>query len=44
MRIYVNERPAGDVLPDLAFYNAFPRIWLGDKPADHELKRALVGN
>jgi len=43
MRIYVNDKPVGETLPDLAFYNAFLRIWLGEKPAGSELKQALIG-
>ncbi len=43
MRIYVNDKPVGETLPDLAFYNAFLRIWLGEKPAGSELKQALMG-
>jgi hypothetical protein len=31
-------------VPDIAFYNAILRIWLGDKPADLSLKAALLGN
>jgi hypothetical protein len=33
----------GEALPDAAFYNALLRIWLGQKPADDELKTALLG-
>lgn len=43
MQVLVNGKRVGDVLPDIAFYNAFLRIWLGDKPADSSLKPALVG-
>lgn len=43
MKIYVNGKQLGETLPDLAFYNAFLRIWLGDKPAGAELKTALIG-
>lgn len=44
MHILVNDKRVGDVLPDIAFYNAFLRIWLGDKPADSSLKQAWLGN
>lgn len=40
---YLNGKKIGDLMPDLAFYNAVLRIWLGDKPADHALKLALLG-
>lgn len=33
----------GDPLPDVAFYNAVLRIWLGDHPVDDSLKPALLG-
>lgn len=44
MHVLVNDKRIGDVLPDLAFYNAFLRIWLGDKPADNNVKQAWLGN
>jgi hypothetical protein len=39
----LNGKPIGPLLPDLAFYNAILRIWLGDKPVDSALKPALLG-
>ena len=39
----LNGRKLGDPIPDLAFYNAVLRIWLGDKPVDRSLKPALLG-
>lgn len=30
-------------LPDVAFYNALLKIWLGEKPADSSLKPQLLG-
>jgi len=39
----LNGKKVGEVLPDLAFYNAILRIWLGDKPADSSLKAAMLG-
>ncbi len=43
MHVLVNDKRVGEVLPDLAFYNAFLRIWLGEKPVDNSLKQALLG-
>ncbi|RZI42830.1 lipoprotein transmembrane [Herbaspirillum sp. HC18] len=43
MHVLVNDKRVGEVLPDIAFYNAFLRIWLGDKPVDRMLKGALLG-
>jgi len=31
-------------VPDVTFYNALLRIWLGDKPVDRSLKPALLGD
>ena len=39
----LNGKNIGEVVPDLIFYNAIMRIWIGDKPADSSLKRALLG-
>ncbi len=39
----VNGKVTGETLPDLAFYNAVLRIWLGDHPAQDDLKEALLG-
>lgn len=39
----LNGKKIGEVLPDLAFYNAILRIWIGDKPADSSLKPLLLG-
>lgn len=41
--ITLNGKSISDPLPDLAFYNAMLRIWLGDKPADASLKTGLLG-
>ena len=35
--------PMGEPMPDIAFYNAVLRIWLGDSPAQDDLKDALLG-
>jgi hypothetical protein len=40
---YLNGKKIGDLMPDVAFYNAVLRIWLGDKPVDSALKPALLG-
>ena len=39
----VNGKKLGDPIPDVNFYNAILRIWLGDKPVDKSLKPALLG-
>ncbi len=41
--IHLNGKALAEPLPDLAFYNALLKIWLGDKPADSSLKPALMG-
>lgn len=41
--IHLNGKKVSDVLPDLGFYNAILRIWLGEKPVDTRLKPALLG-
>ena len=42
-QIHVNGKTVGEVLPELNFYNAFLKIWLGDKPADNALKQGMLG-
>jgi len=42
-RIVVNGQPRGEPISGPAFFTALLRIWLGDKPADSSLKRALLG-
>lgn len=39
----LNGKKIGETMPDLAFYNAVLRIWLGDKPVDASLKPAMLG-
>jgi len=39
----LNGKKIGDAIPDVNFYNAILRIWLGDKPVDKSLKPALLG-
>lgn len=39
----LNGKKIGEVMPDVAFFNAILRIWLGDKPVDSSLKPRLLG-
>lgn len=39
----LNGKKMGEPYPDIAFNNAILRIWLGDKPVDHGLKKAMLG-
>jgi ribosomal protein L9 len=39
----LNGKKLGEPIPDVNFYNAILRIWLGDKPVDRSLKPALLG-
>ncbi|AXA93243.1 chalcone isomerase family protein [Massilia sp. YMA4] len=39
----LNGRKIGETVPDVAFYNAILRIWLGENPADNSLKGKLLG-
>lgn len=41
--ITLNGKQLGSALPDIGFYNAILRIWLGSNPADNLLKPALLG-
>jgi len=41
--IHLNGKSLGEPLPDLAFYNALLKIWLGDKPVDTSLKPLILG-
>lgn len=41
--LLLNGKPMAEALPDIAFYNAILKIWLGEKPADSALKPALLG-
>ncbi|WP_229421949.1 MULTISPECIES: chalcone isomerase family protein [Massilia] len=38
-----NEKKIGEIVPDIAFYNAILRIWMGEHPVDTHLKTALLG-
>lgn len=39
----LNGKKMGEVIPDVAFYNAVLKIWLGENPADSSLKPRLLG-
>ena len=41
--ITLNGKQLGQPLPDVAFYNAILRIWIGANPADSTLKPQLLG-
>lgn len=43
MQCVLNGKKLGDVVPDLAFYNAVLKIWIGEKPVDSMLKPKLLG-
>ena len=42
-QVFVDGKPAGEIIKEPEFYNALLRIWLGDKPADAKLKDQLLG-
>jgi hypothetical protein len=42
-RITVNGQPKGASIAGEDFYTAMLRIWLGDKPADGDLKKGILG-
>jgi hypothetical protein len=42
-RVVVNGKPQGSAIAGEDFYTAVLRIWLGDKPADADLKKGMVG-
>jgi hypothetical protein len=42
-RMTVNGRPAGLPIAGEDFYQALLRIWLGEKPVQDDLKKALLG-
>ena len=39
----LNGKKIGEAVPDVNYYNAVLKIWLGDKPVDSSLKPALLG-
>jgi NADH dehydrogenase/NADH:ubiquinone oxidoreductase subunit G len=42
-QVVVNGKPAGKPIAGADFYKALLKIWLGDKPVQDDLKRALLG-
>jgi hypothetical protein len=42
-RVLVNGAPKGKPIAGDEFYRALLRIWLGDKPVDGDLKKAMLG-
>lgn len=42
--LQLNGKRLLDPLPDVAFYHALLKIWLGDKPVDNKLKLAMLGD
>ncbi|MDP1979016.1 chalcone isomerase family protein [Undibacterium sp.] len=40
--VALNGKKMGDPYPDIAFYNALLRIWLGESPVDRSLKKAML--
>ncbi|BBB68837.1 chalcone isomerase [Undibacterium sp. YM2] len=40
--VSLNGKKMGDPYPDLGFYNALLRIWLGESPVDRSLKKAML--
>lgn len=42
-RLLVNGQPRGNPIAGEEFYTALLRVWLGDKPADGDLKMGMLG-
>jgi len=42
-QVTVEGKPAGAAIPGEDFYRALLRIWLGDRPVQDDLKKALLG-
>ena len=40
--VALNGKKMGDPYPDILFYNALLRIWLGENPVDSGLKKAML--
>jgi hypothetical protein len=40
--VTLNGKKVGEVSSEVAAYNAILRIWLGDRPADEKLKKAMI--
>ena len=41
--ISINGKPEGEPIREPEFYTSLMKIWLGNAPADHQLKDALLG-
>lgn len=41
--VMIDGKPVAEPLPDEAFYAAILKIWLGDNPADSQLKTLMLG-
>jgi hypothetical protein len=41
-QVVFNARPIGDPIPSFALYRALLKIWVGPRPVDPQLKRALL--
>ena len=41
--VLLNGEPQSEPIKEPEFFRSMMRIWLGDKPADHLLKDALLG-
>lgn len=42
-QIQLNGKKIADTFPDVTFFNAILKIWLGENPADGTLKRLMLG-
>jgi hypothetical protein len=42
-RVTLNDTPRGSVIAGEDFFTSVLRIWLGDKPVDGNLKKAMIG-
>lgn len=42
--ITLNGKRIIEPLPDIAFYNALLKIWIGEKPVDNKLKKLMLGD
>jgi hypothetical protein len=41
--VLLNGKKITEFIPDVAFYNALLKIWLGQSPVDSKLKTAFLG-
>ena len=41
--IFINGKRIGENFPDVVFFNALLKIWLGENPVDATLKNQLLG-